>query len=113
MDWVRIYLLAGLIIHKALWESLKRLTAQRRVAGKKSQTVNQPINLRLVKGNGEVADGKLPRPGFDQAQRFVRRFLVRGPALADLLGIDCRRPGGRHKTRAKGQDKEPSHAQSC
>jgi protein-S-isoprenylcysteine O-methyltransferase Ste14 len=50
MDWVRIYLLAGLIIHKALWESLKRLPAQRRVAGKKSQTVNQPINLRLVKG---------------------------------------------------------------
>src|SRR5262245_36781929 len=50
MDWVRIYLLAGLIIHKALWESLKRLPAQRRAAGKKSQTVNQPISLRLVKG---------------------------------------------------------------
>jgi protein-S-isoprenylcysteine O-methyltransferase Ste14 len=50
MDWVRIYLLAGLIIHKALWESLKRRSGQEREGDEAAQTGGQPIGLRLVKG---------------------------------------------------------------
>ncbi|MCG3160266.1 MAG: hypothetical protein JMDDDDMK_01335 [Acidobacteria bacterium] len=45
MIWLRIYLLAGLVVHKALWEALKR-----RSSGGAAKRAPQPLSLRLVKG---------------------------------------------------------------
>jgi protein-S-isoprenylcysteine O-methyltransferase Ste14 len=44
MIWLRIYLLVGLIAHKALWEALKQRSPD--CAAKRER---QPLNLRLVK----------------------------------------------------------------
>jgi protein-S-isoprenylcysteine O-methyltransferase Ste14 len=45
MIWLRIYLLAGLIAHKALWEALKR-----RSSGSAAKQERQSLSLRLIKG---------------------------------------------------------------
>lgn len=45
MIWLRIYLLAGLVVHKALWEALKR-----RSSGGAAKRAPQPLSLKLVKG---------------------------------------------------------------
>jgi protein-S-isoprenylcysteine O-methyltransferase Ste14 len=50
MVLLRIYLLAGLIVHKALWESFKRRSGQERGGAEAAQKRRQPIGLRLVKG---------------------------------------------------------------
>jgi len=44
MIWLRIYLLAGLVAHKALWEALKR-----RPANGAAKRGRQPIGVKLVK----------------------------------------------------------------
>jgi len=46
MIWLQIYLLAGLVAHKALWEALKRRNSRNNQANHK----RQPIILKLVKG---------------------------------------------------------------
>jgi protein-S-isoprenylcysteine O-methyltransferase Ste14 len=46
MDLLRIYLLAGLIIHKAVWELLKRRRGQPGAAG---QGAARPLSAMLVK----------------------------------------------------------------
>jgi len=46
MIWLQIYLLAGLVAHKALWEGLKRRNSHNNRANHK----RQPIILKLVKG---------------------------------------------------------------
>jgi protein-S-isoprenylcysteine O-methyltransferase Ste14 len=66
MVLLRIYLLAGLIIHKAVWESLKRRSGQKREGDEAAETKHQSIGLRLVKGvkvailAGLVAQTMLP-----------------------------------------------------
>lgn len=45
MIWLRIYLLTGLIAHKALWEALKR-----RSSGGAAKQERQSLSLRLIKG---------------------------------------------------------------
>ncbi|MGE0126712.1 MAG: isoprenylcysteine carboxylmethyltransferase family protein [Blastocatellales bacterium] len=44
MIWLRIYLLLGLVVHKALWEALKR-----RSSGSEAKQDGQPVSLKLVK----------------------------------------------------------------
>jgi len=46
MIFLRIYLLAGLIAHKALWEALKRRSA----AGGAPPNERRPVRIKLVKG---------------------------------------------------------------
>src|SRR5262249_8778862 len=46
MIFLRIYLLAGLIAHKALWETLKRRSAD----GGASPNERRPVRIKLVKG---------------------------------------------------------------
>lgn len=43
MDWLRLYLLAGLLLHKAVWEILKRRSPT------PPASTPQPLRLRLVK----------------------------------------------------------------
>lgn len=46
MIWLQIYLLAGLVVHKALWEALKR----RDPGAKAANQGHQSICLKLIKG---------------------------------------------------------------
>lgn len=46
MIWLQIYLLAGIVVHKALWEALKNRSS----GGDALKRERQPIYLKLIKG---------------------------------------------------------------
>lgn len=50
MEWYRLYLLVGLILHKAVWEILKRQPGQKQSAPAPAKTEAPSLGLLLEKG---------------------------------------------------------------